>query len=213
MGKGQSHRIDLSQRLFIELGTSLFIETKDKVNSIAGKLVGMKVGKYLIVDISNVDSDTLFFEKGDITHIKYVNLEDIFNFSSEVLTLLNEPDNLIFLQYPEMVESCNIRSHKRVDCFLPIQIKIDTTGSSGVVTNLSPRGCRCVIDHFHSLKNINDQAIQVHFSYGDMETLLIEGNVRSSQIQGSQLILGIKFKKINQFSQSVLTSLVPALQM
>ncbi len=212
MGKIQHHRIDLSQRLFIELGTSLFIETKDKINSISGKLVGMKVGKYLIVDISNVESDTLIFEKGDITHIKYVNLEDIFNFSSEVLTLLNEPDNLIFLKYPELFESCNIRSHRRVDCFLPIHAKMDEIGSSGVVTNISPRGCRCVIDHFHSLKNINDQNIEIHFSYGDMDTLLIEGNVRSSQVQGSQLILGIKFNKISQFSQSVLTNLVPALQ-
>ncbi len=112
-----------------------------------------------------------------------------------------------------MVESCNIRSHKRVDCFLPIHAKIDTSGSSGVVTNISPHGCRCVVDHFHSLKNINDQSIEVHFAYGDMDTLLIEGNVRSSQVQGSQLILGIKFNKISQFSQSILANLVPTLQM
>jgi len=212
MIKKQPHRIDLSQRLFIELGTSLHIETKDKIKSVSGKLVGMKVGKYLIVDISSIKSDTNLFEIDDLIRIKYINIEDIFNFSSKILTVLKKPDNLIFLQYPQMVKSCNIRNQKRVDCFLPIHSKIDGAITSVIVTNISLRGCRCLIDQFHSLTNINGQTIEMNFSYGDLDTLQIEGNIRSSQIQGSQIILGIEFDKISQFSQSILANLVPALQ-
>ncbi len=212
MDKKDLQRIDLSQRLFIELGTPLSIETHQKKNALSGKLVGMKVGKYLIVDISGVKSDTIVLVEKDLIQVKYVNLEDIFSFSSRVLTVLNQPDNLVFLKYPDMVESCNIRSHKRVECFLPIHTKIGGQNVSGVITNISQRGCLCTIDHFTSMGNINDQLITLFFPYGDLETLSISGDVRSTQMQGSQINAGIKFNEMDQFSQSVLKTLVPALR-
>ncbi len=46
MSKKNIHNIDFSQRLFIELGTSLLIENSEKKKSLSGKLVGMKVGDY-----------------------------------------------------------------------------------------------------------------------------------------------------------------------
>ncbi len=70
-----------------------------------------------------------------------------------------------------------------------------------------------MIDHFQSWENINGQEIELLFSYGDLETLSIVGEVKSSQIQGSQIKLGIKFHEVNQFSQSVLATLVPALRL
>ena len=68
-----------------------------------------------------------------------------------------------------------------------------------------------MIDHFHSWENINSQDIELVFSYGDLETLTISGMVRSTQIQGQQIKLGIQFTEIDRFSQSLLSSLVPAL--
>ncbi|MFH2057661.1 MAG: PilZ domain-containing protein [Pseudomonadota bacterium] len=213
MNKNGRQNIDLSQRLFIELGTPLLIEASEKIKSLPGKLVGMKVGEYLIVDISGAKSEPIALIKEDPVLIKYVNLEDIFNFSSIVLRILDQPDDLVFLQYPDLVESCNIRSHKRVECFLPIQAEIGDHKAPGVVTNISPRGCLCTIDHSQLWKNINDQQINLLLPYGDLETLSIMGDVRSSQIQGSQIKLGIKFNELSRFSQSVLTTLVPALRL
>jgi c-di-GMP-binding flagellar brake protein YcgR len=208
----KSH-IDLSQRLFVELGTSLLMETHEKVNSLSGKLIGMKVGSYLIVEVSGVKSDSLTLSKGEQVQIKYANQDDIFSFSSIVLRILNQPDNLFFLQYPDKVKSCNIRSHKRVDCFLPIHGKTHDRQYPGIITNISAKGCLCMIDHFKSWENINGQEIELIFSYGDLETLSINGEIRSTQIQGQQIKLGIKFNKVDQFSQSLLATLVPALRL
>ncbi len=213
MNKEDRQGIDLSQRLFIELGTPLVIGTGEETKSWSGKLVGMKVGNYLIVDIPGVKPDTTTILKNDQVMVKYVNLEDIFNFHSTVIRVLDHPDNLIFLQYPKMVESCNIRSHKRVECFLPIHAQIGDRHAPGVVTNISPKGCLCTIDHFQSWENINGQQIDLFFSYGDLETLSVAGDVRNTQIQGSQIKLGIKFNEVDQFAQSILTTLVPALKL
>ncbi|MCF6248274.1 MAG: PilZ domain-containing protein, partial [Desulfobacula sp.] len=163
--------------------------------------------------ISGAKSDTISLVEQVMVRVKYVNLEDIFNFSSIVITILDQPDHLVFLQYPDMVESCNIRSHKRVECFLPIHATIGDQHISGVVTNISPKGCLCTIDHFKSWENNNVQHIHLFFPYGDLETLSITGDVRSTQIQGSRIKLGIKFNEVDQFSQSVLATLVPALRL
>jgi hypothetical protein len=212
MNKEKFHRIDLSQRLFIELGTALLIETHNNINSLSSKLIGMKVGDYLIVNISSSKSDINALSEKENVIVKYVNQDDIFSFSSQVLTLLNQPDNLVFLKYPGKVESCNIRSHKRVECFLPIQTKSLGLQNPGVVTNISAKGCLCMIDLFESWEKINGQTIELSFSYGDLETLLITGQVKSTHMQGSQVKLGIKFNDVNPFSQSVLTTLVPTLR-
>ena len=112
-----------------------------------------------------------------------------------------------------MVESCNIRSHRRVDCFLPITAGIGNCRVPGVITNISPRGCLCTLDDSKIWENSNGHKIDLLLSYGDMETLAIAGDIRSTQTQDSQMKLGIKFDEMNSFSKSVLATLVPALKM
>lgn len=212
MNKNKLSRIDRSQRLFIELGTAIRIETHEKNNSLSGKLVGMKVGSYLIVDISAAGSDTISLSDNSPVLVKYINLRDIFNFSSTVLCQLDQPDNLIFLKYPDRVENCNIRNHKRVDCFLPIHAKIGEFYTAGIAVNINAKGCLCTLDHFPSWDNINPCEIELIFSYCDLETLSITGEIKTSQTQGSKITVGVQFNEINPFSQSVLTALVPALR-
>lgn len=76
MNRKDGQQFDLSQRLFIELGTSLLIETREEAHSFAGKLVGMKVGRYLIVEISGTKSEITALLKDDSVMVKYVNLEE-----------------------------------------------------------------------------------------------------------------------------------------
>ncbi len=210
MGKKKQHPIDFSQRLFIELGTALLIETGKKAMS--SKLIGMKVGAYLIVDISGAESDIETLPKGENVQVRYVNQDDIFHFSSRILITLNQPDNLIFLHYPDKVESCNIRSHKRVDCFMQIHVKSGDRQDTAVITNISAKGCLCSMDRFPSWETINGQKIELLFPYGDRELLMVLAEVKSTQIQGTQIKLGVRFMEMEGYSQSVLATLVPAIR-
>ncbi len=204
--------IDLGQRLFIELGTSLQIETCSRTEFLSGKLIGMKVGAYLIVNFSGIKSDIISLVAEEPIHVKYVSQDDIFNFSSRILMVLDQPDNLVFLEYPTRVESCNIRTHSRVECFLPVHVKTDDHQDAGVIINISAKGCLCMVDHFKSWENINGKAIEILLSYVNLDTLSIPAEIKSVQVIGTQMKLGILFDDVDQFLQSVLETLVPALR-
>ena len=212
MSKKNHHPIDFSQRLFIELGTALLIEIGKKKKALSSKLIGMKVGGYLIVDVSAIESDAEALPMEEKVQVRYVNQDDIFHFSSHILMTLNQPDNLIFLHYPDKVESCNIRSHRRVNCFMQIHVKSDGRRDSAVITNISAQGCLCSMDRFPSWENINGQKIELLLPYGDRELLTVSGEVKSAQIQGTQIKLGVQFIEMDGYSQSVLATLVPAIR-
>lgn len=212
MVKKNQQGIDLSQRLFIELGTPLRIEVRKKTEFLSSKLIGMKVGAYLIVNLPGVDSQPVALEKDEPVQVKYISQDDIFSFSSRVLMVLDAPDNLVFLQYPDRVESCNIRTHSRVECFLPIHVRTDDHQDAGVITNISAKGCMCMVDYFRSWENISGKGIELLLSYANSDTLVIPGQIRSVQVIGEQMKLGIRFDAVDSFLQSVLETLVPALR-
>ena len=209
MGNKHKHPIDFSQRLFIELGTALLIETGKL--ALSTKLIGMKVGAYLIVDVSGSEADILALPKKEKVQVRYVN-QSVFHFSSHVLMVLDQPDDLIFLQYPDNVESFNIRTHRRVACFMQIQVKSDGRLDSAVITNISAKGCLCSMGHFPSWQTINGQRIEILFPYGDHELLNIPGVVKSAHIQGTQIRLGVEFVEMDDYCQSILATLVPAIR-
>lgn len=209
MGNKHHPPVDFSQRLFIELGTALLIET-GKI-SLTSKLIGMKVGAYLIVDVSGAESDISALPKKEKVQVRYVN-QNIFHFSSHILMTLDKPDNLIFLQYPDKVENRNIRSHTRVDCFIQILVKSSGRLDSAVITNISATGCLCRMGHFPSWQNINGQKIEIHFPHGDGECYIVPGEVTGTHIQGTQIKLGIRFMEIDDCTQSILATLVPAIR-
>lgn len=209
MGNKHHHPVDFSQRLFIELGTALLIET-EKI-SLTSKLIGMKVGAYLIVDVSDAESDLSALPKKERVQVRYVN-QNVFHFSSHVLMTLDKPDNLIFLQYPDKVENRNIRSHSRVDCFIQIRVKSIGRLDSAVITNISATGCLCRMGHYPSWHDVNGQKIEIQFPYGDNEFFKVPGEVIGTHIQGTQIKLGIQFMKIDDYTQSVLATLVPGIR-
>ena len=210
MGQTHHHPIDFSQRLFIELGTALLIETGEK--ALSSKLIGMKVGAYLIVDVSGVEPEMAALATEETVRVRYVNQDDIFRFSSRILMTLDQPDHLIFLHYPDKVESCNIRSHKRVDCFMQIHVKSEGRRDPAVITNISAKGCLCSMDRFPSWEKISGRKIELLFPYGDTDLLTLSGEVKSSQIQGTQIKLGVQFIEMEGYSRSVLSTLVPAIR-
>ncbi|MCM2286240.1 MAG: flagellar brake protein [Desulfobacula sp.] len=210
MAKTNHHPIDFSQRLFIELGTALLIETGKK--ALSSKLIGMKVGAYLIVDVSGAEPDTADLSTEEMIQVRYVNQDDIFRFSSRILMTLDQPDHLIFLHYPDKVESCNVRSHKRVDCFMQIHVKSEGRRDPAVITNISAKGCLCSMDRFPSWEKISGRKVELLFPYGDSELLTLPGEVKSTQIQGTQIKLGVQFIEMEGYSRSVLSTLVPAMR-
>lgn len=84
--------INQSQRLFIELGTPLFLEPEDLGCSVVSQLIGMRMEKYLIVNLSDNDWTKSRLKNGDSLLVKYVCSGNVFGFDTQVIAIVEEPD-------------------------------------------------------------------------------------------------------------------------
>jgi c-di-GMP-binding flagellar brake protein YcgR len=201
-----------SQRLFIELGTSLLLEPEDPGRGVTSELIGMQVGKYLIVQIAYQNLRENRLMDGEHLKVKYILSDDVFGFNSHIIRTLQDPDDLLFLKYPQEVESCNIRAKKRVECFLPIQIYMEETCLNGTICNINEKGCLCTVDNTPLLDGSRTNLVHLKLSYGQFETLSIKGEIRNSRQEGDQTRFGIRFDTLDRFSKKVLVTLVPSLK-
>lgn len=202
-----------SQRLFIELGTSLLLEPEDPGRGVASELIGMQVGKYLIVQMADQNWGKNHLMDGEHLKVKYLLSDDVFCFNSHIIRTLQDPDHLLFLEYPKEVESCNIRAKKRVECFLPIQIHMEEACLKGTIFNINENGCLCTVDNSPLLDGSRTNLVHLELPYGQFESLSIKGEIKNYRQEGNQTRFGIRFDTLDSFSKKVLTTLVPALKM
>lgn len=62
-------------------------------------------------------------------------------FKTSIIKLINSPDKILFLKYPKLVETYNLRRHKRINCFLEAEILIGEQKTLAIVEDLSTSGC------------------------------------------------------------------------
>ncbi len=141
-----SKYINRSQRLFIELGTALLLEPETPDRTVTSQLTGMQVGSYLIVQLTENNWIQARLSEGEHLSARYILSDDVFKFKTTVIRILKNPDYLLFLAYPDVVKSCNVRTEKRVECFLPVSITLETHCLSGVIVNINQKGCQCNVD-------------------------------------------------------------------
>ncbi|MCG8567819.1 MAG: flagellar brake protein [Desulfobacterales bacterium] len=201
-----------SQRLFIELGTALLLEPLHIDSSISCELTGMQVGKYLIAKLNSPPEEKASLAPGGELNVKYILANDVFGFKTRIIQILEEPDYLAFMEYPDQVKNMNIRADKRMECFLPIRLEIQDRMFKGNVVNLNKSGCLCRMDNCDFDKGLRGCHLILHLAYGQFESLAVHGEIRSHRQVGDQTSLGILFDPLDGFSQKVLSALVPSLR-
>jgi len=203
--------INKSQRLFIELGTSLRLESGDSGKMDSCELIGMQVGQYLIVRLPQGSPEIILPAAREPLRLKYLRSGEIFGFSSRVILTLDKPERILFLEYPGTVTNFNLRSHERVECFLPVQMKAHESMSKGMVVNINFQGCLCVIDPSPDTEVAINDPIVVRFPIDESAGLSVQGTILSIKKDPSKISLGIRFSTLDRFSRSVIGALVPSL--
>lgn len=204
--------INRSQRLFIELGTALLLEPESPDRTASSQLIGMQVGSYLIVQLAEHNWVRSRLQKGESLSAKYILSDDVYGFKTRIIRTIEDPDYLLFLEYPDDVESCNIRSEKRVECFLPVRLSLGPVSLKGIIVNINRSGCLCRVDDSPDLELDSVTAVGLELPYGQFETLSITAEIRSARTKENQTSFGLLFKELDAFSKKVLSTLVPALK-
>jgi len=202
-----------SQRLFIELGTALSLQENEHDEALAGELIGMQVGSYLIVRVSESHAARAMPRADAPLRVKYLCSSEIFGFETLTILALERPERLLFLAYPTQVESFNVRSQARVECFLPVRLHWRDRVLPAMIVNVNFQGCLCALGECLSPAPTAHDPVAIELTIAGEATASIRGEARSVRIQPDKTELGIHYVRLDPFAQSALRALIPALDL
>lgn len=208
---------DTSQRVTLEIGHELYLEVEGVQTQLRSHLVGMEPGHFLILampDTKIPGGVGYKFAPGRPVVVRYLHRGTIFGFESLVVDSINQPARLIFMRCPRIIEERDIRERRRVDCFLPVTLKIGDKDVEGMVTDISETGCKCRIKTTAlAAEKIGADAIPATLpitlgQIGGAESLAVNTAVRNRRQDRERTELGLAFQDLTDEMRAKLTEFI-----
>ena len=196
----------------MNIGTIFRLQIKGVKKRLSSELIGIEDGKYLIVrmpPLHTMENVSTLLIKGNEIAVKYMYKGSIVGFKSQIIDLIYNPFKLVFIEYPEKIESYDFRGHKRVECFLPANIKIAEHKIEGCITDISKAGCLFDIeapeleDSINMLELNNEICVGFHLP-GVEQELSVTAKQRSIKKDNNSASIGIEFVNMDSEVQAKL---------
>ena len=186
--------------LLIDIGTQLKVEVAGFEGRFKCNLVGLKPNKHIIIDAppQNVSRQ---LQEGTNAIIRYLYFGNIFGFKSKTLKYLSAPYDLLFLTYPDKVESHNLRKNARIQCYIPATTYIQDVEVRGVIVDISVSGCQYVVNmskfDLSDLVKINSTINLAYPFFGATGLLTVQATILHINCNEGNLFLGMKFEDLD----------------
>ena len=196
----------------MNIGITFRLQIEERRRRISCELIGIDEGKYLIVKmppLHTMENVSNLMAKGTEIAVKYMYKGTMFGFKSQVIELIHNPFKLVFMKYPEEIESLDFRGNERVVCFLPANVKIAENIIEGGITDISRAGCLFVIEAPEHEDRINllelNNEIKIGFYLpGIAGELCIDSKQRSVKKDDDGTSLGVEFVNMDSSVQGKL---------
>jgi|GEM_PF-2478512 len=187
----------------IKTGTELIIYPLGSKTHFRSFFVGEKTGVHIVASLPQElpFPDKTLHKGGDVL-VQYSEGSSVYEFKSGVKDIIQEPAELLILDYPAETNVSEKRSRKRVNCLIEARFEIifeeNNRLITGVIENISKTGCNCI------LKKL--KGAEQPFSLGDRINLRCqfpgfpgeqtgEGKIIRLQDMPEEINAGIKFDK------------------
>jgi len=202
--------------MIVDIGTNMQIQKKGKTERFQSTLIGMKPGKFLIIEVPISITAQTDFQEGNILIVRYIHEGNVFGFNSQLLNTMSSneivnvsmPSRLFFIKYPKKIANCSIRQTKRVYCSLPSTI-VTKTGQKykGSISDISSKGCLIMAKgNIQVLTPDTDISIYLLFP-GINDKFIIAGTIKNvNKIDDDKLKIGVRFLEINPEVQKQLNN-------
>ena len=207
--------LDTGKRIFIELGTQLQIQIEGVAFRFKSTLVGIEPDNYLIIKTPGATpfgsiKHKLF--RGSQFTVRYLARGTVFGFQSRLMGAISTPTKLLFLEYPNVVENCDLRSHERIDCLLPAKGNIKDKERQGIILDLSEGGCCYLIKALkgEELPSVQiDEQITLRCQFPGIEgEQVVSGKVRNIRRDEQGTALAIEFHEIAPEVQNIIVQYI-----
>ena len=133
----------------MQIGTALKIQLEGTKNRMTSALIGVETDEYLVIKMPTVQfmgNLTSLLYKGNSIIIRYLHKGTVFGFRSNISHFITNPAKLTFVEYPKKIESHDLRAHKRLDCYLPADVRIMDNTIEATIKDISRGGCHFIIE-------------------------------------------------------------------
>ncbi len=202
------------KHVHLEIGGLLQVEIKGIPARYQTTFIGMELYEYLIIKepafprkIRVSGFKHKLFPGNEIT-VRYIYKGSVFGFQTKLIEALYTPKRLLFIEYPKAIEKHNLRSTKRIDCYLPAITKIKDKETQGIILDINKKGCRYMIkaakDRKLPVVQKDDQiALRCHFP-GNQDEQMVSGKVKNIKRDSQEMILGIEFLEMTVELHSII---------
>ena len=178
------------------IGTVMSIQFKASDKRDRALLVGMEVGQYIILRLSNFTLLKSLYKDMPLV-LRYIFAGHAYGFTARIIRLVHGPFPLILIAYPDQVEKVGLRSELRHECVLPAQINMRGRTCRCILVDLSYKGCRVCIKHGESgnfAPLYKDEPVEVGAELpGAGSTLRLKGRIRNRVQEERGEFIGIEF--------------------
>lgn len=174
-------------------------------------LIGYAFGQYIIlkfpVGIRTHDyTDAL--SVGKSVFIRYLapvedeteEQSECFSFDSTIKSITNLPEKCIIIEYPLHIYNRQLRRYPRTQAHLPAKLKFTGTDLlsmlsqfSGIIVDISPRGCGFSFKTDEKLSNLKNQEVTVSVQSPIEGELTITARICNQRYENGKMTLGTQF--------------------
>ncbi len=204
----------------MDIGTKFQIEFKREKIRLLSKVVGIEEKKYIIIKAPYMAANSgvnLLANSSEIA-VRYIEKGAAFGFTSHIFKFISDPDRLLFVEYPNKIESHNLSDRQRLNCYLPAQITLNENSEhkviiEGAIIDVSKGGCKFAASK-QSLEEYDfqlqvDFEVLISFNLPGLEQLLrITSLAKNTHFNksGNNLNIGLRFTKIDKEMNTILNN-------
>jgi c-di-GMP-binding flagellar brake protein YcgR len=198
-----------------EFGTEMQLEIDGVASRLRTQLVGVDSERILIVKtptMSQIGGINVKLFAGNRVVVRYVFQGAVYGFETAIVEAITSPMRLLFLAYPKVVTTRNIRSNPRVNTSLPAKLRAGEAGADGTVTDISISGCQLEIRKDSLPPSVRldvdsevELTLQLPGVAGDLQ---IRGKLRSLRTVERKHEAGISFNELEEQVQLAIDSYV-----
>lgn len=205
---------NVKDEIRIETGCPVFAEIVGANSKLKSKFVGYELNEYIILRAPAVSANIrLGMQAGQTIVVKYVTAGIIYAFQSRILSCITVPENLVFIEYPKLVQKQSLRNQQRYFCYYHTILKGETSELTGTVVDISMGGCCCLIPKLGKNKEVDypekGTLMEVHIQRPESDKkLVIQGTLSNiSQAEMSDRA-GFAFENLTDEVQAELQQLI-----
>jgi hypothetical protein len=179
-------------------GTELLLEVDGVYGHLKSELVGYRAGHYLVVrtPVGPPGMNAKLY-RGNMLVMRYLHEGNVYGCQTSVLGTASEPEPLLFLGSPKLMQEKSLRSAKRLDTYILCKAAIQHHTVEGTLIDVSRKGLRCILasrlpDDTVLRPRIGDR-IAVNAELAGASVAMV-GVVRNEQHFPASVQLGVAFE-------------------